>query len=309
MSFALTTRWNAARHYSGEAMLKEILALGIRHIELGYDLRMDLVPGVLEIVKRGEVVVDSLHNFCPIPMGAHRGHPELFTFADPERRVREGAIQHTTRTVRFAAEVGAQAVVIHAGHCHMHRMSEELFALYERGQQFSPAYEKIKLKVQLVREKQARRQVEYLYQCIEQMLPVLQETRVKLGIENLPTWESIPTESEMEELFRHFGSGLIGLWYDVGHGQIRENMGFINQERWLERLQPHLIGMHLHDVEPPAKDHLMPPRGRINFARLKRFATDNVLKVIEPAPLVPAEEIALGLKTLQTIWGDTPTSA
>jgi cytochrome c len=85
--------------------------------------------------------------------------------------------------------------------------------------------------------------------------------------------------------------------------------GFINQERWLERLQPHLIGMHLHDVEPPAKDHLMPPRGRINFARLKRFCHGQRAQGDRARAVGSGGGDCLGLKTLQTIWGDTPTSA
>ena len=68
-------------------------------------------------------------------------------------------------------------------------------------------------------------------------------------------WEALPTEVEMFELLREFGSRRLRYWHDMGHGQIRENMGFINQVRWLEKLQPHLAGMHVHDVARPACDH------------------------------------------------------
>ena len=40
------------------------------------------------MVEQKAVRVVSVHNFCPVPIGAPRGHPELFTFADPDDRVR-----------------------------------------------------------------------------------------------------------------------------------------------------------------------------------------------------------------------------
>ena len=71
----LSTRWNAGRHLSGEAMLEEILALGLQQVELGYDLRLELVPGVKAMIASGAVKVRSVHNFCPVPIGAPRPHP------------------------------------------------------------------------------------------------------------------------------------------------------------------------------------------------------------------------------------------
>ena len=104
---AISTRWNAGRHRSGEAMIEEILDLGLGLVELGYDLRAELIPGVKTLVASGAVRVGSLHNFCPVPVGAPRPHPELYTPASPDRREREFAVIHISRTLRFAAEMGA----------------------------------------------------------------------------------------------------------------------------------------------------------------------------------------------------------
>ncbi|MFH0879537.1 MAG: TIM barrel protein [Lentisphaerota bacterium] len=302
MIFSLSTRWNAGRHTRGEDMIQEILDLGLQHVELGYDLRIDLTPGVLDMVRRGAVRVTSVHNFCPVPVGAPHGHPELFTLGDPDRRIRESAVTHTTRTIRFAAEVGARVVIVHAGNVEMERLSEQLMEQCAQGQQFNPHYERTKLKLQVSREKKAGKQIKYLYEGIENLLPVLQETEVKLALENLPTWESIPTETEMETLLKHFNSPYLAHWHDIGHGKIRENLGFINHERWLTRLQPWLAGLHIHDVEPPAKDHLMPPEGKINFSRLRKFAELDIHRVLEPAPRTPSEKIVNGLSFLRKVW-------
>lgn len=299
---ACTTRWNAHRHTDGEAMLTELRELGFTHVELGYDTRVDLLPGIRRLVEEKTVSIDSVHNFCPVPMTAHRGHPEIFTFGHPDRRIRELAVTHTAETIRFAAEIGARVVVTHCGNIDMRRYTETLVSLCEQREQFTPRYEKLKLKLQVKREKKAPKQLSYWYQCLEQLIPVLQQTGVVLAMENLPTWEAIPTEAEIEMALNHFQSPHLKYWHDMGHGQIRENLGLINVERWLERLEPHLAGMHVHDVLPPGRDHVMPPRGAMDFSRYKRSANLNIVRVIEPTPRTPPEDIREALAHLKEVW-------
>ena len=303
MDYALTTRWNAGRHVAGEAMLEEILELGFTRVELGYDLRADLVAGVERMVRSGAVCVDSVHNFCPLPVGAPQGSPELYPFTSPDPRVRAAAVRHTKTTIRFAASVAARVVVVHAGGVDMTRRTRDLVALAERGETGNPAYEKIKLNLQTARDQRAPQHVAWLRQGLEQLLPVLDETGVVLALELLPWWETVPSEVEMEALMQYFHSPRVRCWYDVGHGQIREKLLQIRQDRWLPRLAPSLVGMHLHDVRPPAHDHLMPPRGMVDFDRLRPFAAaPGILRVLEPSPDEPAEDIREGLAYLQRIW-------
>lgn len=303
MDIALTTRWNAGRHTDGEAMIEEILELGFSRVELGYDTRLDLVPGIRRMVEQKAVQVDSVHNFCPVPMTAYRGHPEIFTFGHKDRRIRELAVTHTAETIRFAAEIGARTVVTHCGNIEMDRYSDQLLALCAEGQQFTPLYEKTKLKLQLKREKKARKQIPLWQECLRQLVPILEEHRIRLAMENLPTWEAIPSETELEATLQLFQSPWLKYWHDMGHGQIRENLGLINVERWLERLEDSLAGMHIHDVWPPGQDHVMPPRGKMDFSRYKRFATRNIIRVIEPTPRTSAGDITEALAFLKEVWG------
>lgn len=283
-------------------MVEEILSLGFDHIELGYDLRMDLVPGLHKMIREGAVQVDSLHNFCPVPIGAPQGHPELYTLASMDRKIREGAIHHTSKAIRFAADVGAKVVIVHAGNVEMPRLSADLRALCEKGKQFSARYDKIKLELQLTREKKVRKQLDHLWDGIEKLIPVIAETGVQVALENLPTWEAMPSELEMENLCRQYATQGLRYWHDIGHGQIRQNLGFINQERWMERLQPYMVGMHIHDVVAPAMDHLLPPQGQVDFAALKKFAKRDLIRVIEPAPRTPGENIVEAVRLLRQAW-------
>lgn len=307
MDIALTTRWNAGRHATGEAMIEEILELGFTCVELGYDTRPDLVPGIRKMVDCGAVRVNSVHNFCPVPMVAQRGHPEIFTLGHRDKRIRELAVTHTAATIRFAAEIGARVVVTHCGNVDMTRYTEQLVQLCDQGQQFTPLYEKLKTKLQVKREKKGRKQIGYWQEGLAQLLPLLEEHRIQLGMENLPTWEAIPTETELEATLNHFNSPWLRYWHDMGHGQIRENLGLINVVRWLERLAPHLAGMHVHDVLPPAYDHVMPPRGKIDFSRYKAIANRDIVRVIEPTPRTSPEDIRDALTHLQSVWSAEET--
>lgn len=305
MPLSISTRWNASRHRSGEAMVEEILALGLGCVELGYDLRTELIPGVKAMVASGAIRVDSVHNFCPIPVGAPRPHPELYTPASSDRREREFAVSHISKTLRFAAEMGAKVVVCHSGNVDMPKYSFDLLRMASRGEQFSEPYEALKLKAQITRDKKAPRQIEYLCDSLQALLPVVQETGVHLALENLPTWEAIPSELEAEQLMKRFYAGGIRLWWDIGHGQIRENLGFINAGRWLYRLAPHIAGMHIHDVAPPGQDHIMPPRGKVDFPALSNFAGMDKVRVLEPAPDTETEHIVCAIDYLRKTWNLT----
>ncbi|MGQ9660747.1 MAG: sugar phosphate isomerase/epimerase family protein [Kiritimatiellia bacterium] len=290
-SIALSSHWNAFRHADGEALLEEILEASFTEVELGYDLRLDLVPGVQKMVESRSVRIVSVHNYCPVPLGAPAGHPELFLPASLDTRERQGALRHTMRTVDFAAEVGAGCVIVHAGRVRMRNFTDKLLALRQAGKQYDPQFERVKLKLLMQREKKVQRHLDALCAWLEEILPFLERNGVTLALENLPTWESIPTEAEMEKIHARVGSPLIGYWHDTGHGQLREDLGVVSQRYWLERLQGLLRGMHLHDVDDAGCDHRMPPEGRIDFSCFRKFVRSDSVLVLEPAPGTPREAV------------------
>ncbi len=299
---ALSTRWNASRHVSGESMIEEILALGLNRLELGYDLRAELIPGVQAMVAAKAVRVDSVHCFCPVPVGAPRPHPELYSPSALDRREREYAVTHISRTLRFAAEVGATVAVCHSGNVDMTNHTFDLLRMAARGEQFTEAYESLKLKAQILRDKKAPRQIRFLTESLDALLPVIRETGVRLALENLPTWEAIPTELEAENLMQRYHAGGVRLWWDIGHAQIRENTGFVNTSRWRQRLFKWIAGCHIHDVAAPGQDHLMPPTGQVDFAALSDFARPGLVRVLEPAPQTDPALIVRAIDFLRETW-------
>jgi len=306
MIFSLTTRWNARRHETGEAMIEEILGLGFDHVELGFDLTPNLVPGVCDMIKAGRVKADSVHAYCPLPPVPY-ATPEPFTLAASDPTIRANAIHYLENTIRFAAEINARVIVAHAGNVEMKPISPALVDLITAGRQYDDEYEKIRMKLLLAREKAAPPQLAHLYAGVERLLPLLESTQRILAFELLPTWEALPSEIEMERLLTHFNSPWLRYWHDMGHGQIRENLGLTSHARWVKRLRPWLAGMHIHDVRPPSTDHLMPPAGTLKFQLFRETARDAIIRVLEPSMAVTAEEIVDGLRLIRDAWGDDAT--
>ncbi|MCK5850666.1 MAG: sugar phosphate isomerase/epimerase [Kiritimatiellae bacterium] len=285
-------------------MILEIIDAGFTKVELGYDLNIDLVPGVKDMVNKGAISVTSIHNYCPVPIIAPMGHPELFLLTSTDKRYRQAAIRYTTDSINFASEIGAQTVVIHAGRVEMRHITPKLISLFEEGKQHQPKYEKLKVKLMMKREKKVGKYLVNLRTALEDLLPVLEKKNVCLGIENLPSWEAIPSESEMLEMLKSFDSKHIRYWHDIGHGQVRQNLGFIGHLHWLRKLGPWLQGMHVHDVAAPAFDHIMPPLGSIDFQIFKEFINTDRAMVLEPAPGTPLPDIITGRQLLIDIWGN-----
>jgi sugar phosphate isomerase/epimerase len=308
MIVSLSTRWNASRHECGETLLAEIRDLGFTHVELGYDLTPNLVPGVLAEIKAGRIGVTSVHAYCPLPAGLPFASPEPFSLSSSDATIRAAAAHYLQNTIRFAAEVGAGVIVNHAGNVEIRSQTPKLIELCSQGRQFDESFEKIRMKLLLAREKAVAPQLGCLYAGIEKLLPLLEETRRVLAFEILPSWEAIPTEVELEKLVRHFNSPWIRGWHDLGHGQIRENLGLINHARWVTRLQPLLAGMHIHDVRPPASDHLMPPDGALDFALFRDVGRSAIVRVLEPAPATTPAAVVAGLAFLRNAWNLTEDS-
>jgi sugar phosphate isomerase/epimerase len=101
----------------------------------------------------------------------------------------------------------------------------------------------------------------------------------------------------------------LAYWHDLGHGQVRENLGWISHLEAARGLLPFTRGVHIHDALPPMDDHLAPGKGSIDFETFSFYGADGVLKVFEPGPQVTAAELAESLRHLKSIWGGAPAAA
>ena len=285
-------------------MLREIRELGFGYAELSHGTRISLLPGILEAVDAGEIKISTLHNFCPLPMGVNYSAPNLYQFTADRERERELAIRYTLKTLEFAERVKAPLVVLHLGSIEIKDYSGKLKEMLERGEKGTPRYEKICAELLTKREAKKEPFVENLYDSLRKIVPVAEAKGIKLGCENREALEELPFESDFMFLFREFASPNVTYWHDTGHAQIKENLGFIQHAMHLESLAHRLAGFHIHDVQPPARDHCAPGTGSVNFAALKPMVKPEHIKVFEFSPSLTVEEVRSGVAHVKKLWGE-----
>lgn len=301
---AFSTCWNSERHTDGEQMLREIQDLGFNRIELGHGIRLSLLPGIQKMFDAGEVQFSSLHNFCPLPVGISHASPDCYKFSAFHGNERERAIKQTFQTIDFAARLGASFVVLHCGKVEMNSITDELIGLARNGEIFSRKYVRLKIRAVQKREAAAPAYLERVRDSLRQISKYAAEKNIRLGIEGRRGYEEIPSERELPFLLGELNSPQFGYWHDMGHIQIKENLGFVNHEEWLRTIGPRAIGCHMQDCIWPAKDHQPPFTGMVVFEKLVPLLPANCLFVWEMSPRKTAEQIRKSLTQWKERFGE-----
>ncbi|RME94201.1 MAG: sugar phosphate isomerase/epimerase [Verrucomicrobia bacterium] len=302
--YSLSTCWNSRRHTDGRAMLEEIRELGFEYAELSHGIRLSLVPGILDAVDAGVIRISTLHNFCPLPIGITHAAPNIFKFTSRDRRERERAVRQTFQTLDLAQRVGAKLVVLHMGSLDMRDYTHKLLELVGAGQANTPRYERLCWEVEERRQERRDAHEQHAYEILALLEREALRRGLMLGIENREALEEIPFETDFGFLFMQFNSGAVRYWHDTGHGQIKENLGFINHAEHVAGLAEHLAGFHIHDVGFPGRDHLPPGQGMIDFKALAPVVRPEHIKVLELHPSVTADEIRESLAFMKSVWGE-----
>ena len=301
--YSFSSCWNSHRHTDGRALLREIRELGFDHAELSHGTRISLLPGAIDAVEAGEIKISSLHNFCPLPIGVNNSAPNIYRLSAEKPAERESAYRHTRKTIEMAGRLKAPLVVIHYGSMDMKDYTDKLLDLVGRGVKNSPKYEKLCAEVIRKREAIKEPYIERANELLKRVLPLAEELGVKLGIENREGLEELPLETDYDQLFRDLASPAIVYWHDVGHAQIKENLGFIHHAMHLESRRDRLYGFHVHDVQFPGRDHSAPGTGMVDFAALKPMVQPGHLKVFEFSPALTVDQVKSGIAHVKNIWG------
>lgn len=301
--YSFSTCWNSGRHTDGRAMLREIRELGFEYAELSHGIRISLMPGILEAVTAGEIKISTLHNFCPLPVGVTGPSPNLYEFSSDRERDRQLALKHTLNTFEFAKRVGAPLVVLHFGSMDLKDYTGKLKELLERGEKGSPKFRKVVAEAAAAREAKKKKFYDRSRDMLRELVGEAKFRGLKLGIEIREAVEELPVESDFPALLKEFPAPVY-YWHDVGHAQIKADLGFINHAEHLALLADRLAGFHLHDVKFPARDHFPPGGGDIDFAALAPFVKPEHIKVFELSPKVPLDSVQRGIAHLKKIWGE-----
>lgn len=300
--YSLSTCWNSGRHTDGRAMLREIRELGFEYAELSHGIRISLLPGIFEAVDAGEIRISSVHNFCPLPLGYNQPNPNIFKFTAESERERANALRYSLKSLETAVRVGAKAVVLHFGRLRLGEVTEVMSEAVTAND--TTRHGQLMEALMIEREQLKPAPYAWAIQGVNALAVKAAELNLKLGLEIREAVEEVPLEGDYLELLKEFPAKTVGYWHDIGHAQIKANLGFIHHRAHLESLQPRLIGFHLHDVIYPDQDHRAPGTGAIDFKSLASYATPDKIKVIELNPGVTSDEVKAGLAFLKSVWGE-----
>jgi sugar phosphate isomerase/epimerase len=301
---AFSTCWNSGRHTDGGEMLREIKDLGFNRIELGHGIRISLMPGIQKMFETGEVEFTSLHNFCPLPVEIMQASPDCYKISAAYSKERERAIRQTFQTIDFAQRLGAPYVVLHCGEVEMNPITDQLIALAKKGEFLSRKYVRLKVKAVQTREAAAPAYLERVKDSLKRIAEYAATKNIRLGVEGRRSYEEIPSERELPALLDELNSPQFGYWHDMGHIQIKENLGFVNHTEWLRQIGPRAFGCHLQDCKWPGQDHQAPFDGMVDFDKLVPLLPPNCLFVWEMSPRRTVDEIRLSVSRWKERFGE-----
>jgi len=291
LPLALSTCWNSYRHQDGYEMLKEIRQLGFPAVELGHAIRFSLWPGIVKAWEENLIKIGSLHNFCPVPTSVFRPHPNCFEFSDYRPAIRTAARKASEETIRQAAKLGAKAVVFHLGSAGPFGVTDKLEALYFKGDFLGRRYSQIKVKAVQQRKKHFEVLWPRIKECLDPLVAMAGEHKVRLGFEIREIFEEFPHEEEFPGVLDTYPSEVVGYWHDFGHSARKEFMGWHSHFETLKLRAPRLIGCHIHDCRRPQDDHLALGHGEIDFPALLPLVPEPAITVLELSPGIPEEQV------------------
>ena len=312
MKFALSTNWCNRKYSSGEEIADKALELGFAALELGFNTTQDQLAGFLK--RSDRIPVESVHAFCPVPLSAPDGSPELYSLASLDENERAMARIYLLKTIDTASDLGAKSIVLHAGRIPLatffskkrdsHLLRETLIAA--KGDTLNPKYRKVLNTALSARNKRAAKITDIFLRELESIEPVLEKRSLALALENLPFLEGYPNEVETLDIVTRLSGSRVFAWYDTGHHRVREMHGWIDDaaKEALEKLQDASLsrGMHINDVKDYYDDHFAPGGGGVDFAALSSMAAKAEHIVFEPKSHVSEENLSKSISSISSIW-------
>ncbi len=132
----ISTAWNYKPDLNIYSWLSEVKALGFDGIELDYQLSRQHLEELSVYLKELNLVVSSVHNFCPTPNdGPSLRHiSNYYRLSSLSEIERLKAVEWTKNTIDTAFKFKARAVVVHAGTVESDDdRSVSFFELYKSG--------------------------------------------------------------------------------------------------------------------------------------------------------------------------------
>ena len=269
MTIALSTMYAQQKRFdSGEAFARYAAEAGYDGIEVSHSTPPEKLR---EIIDSDILPVTSIHQPAPhVEVDGGKSNSDL-NLASTKRSEHTRALRHALRSVEWAAEAGASALVVHLGHVEgsFSGTTAELYRLFrQHGIRDSRAAE-ARAEMEERRAEAAPAHLEAARAALEQLVEAARPHGIVIGIENRLEYHHIPLPDESRALMEGFTTDEAGHWHDTGHAEVLDRLGYLPHEAWFDELGDRLVGAHVHDVRGVI-DHRAPGTAQLDWAMVAR---------------------------------------
>jgi sugar phosphate isomerase/epimerase len=269
--------------------------MGFARIELNHKVNSAMLAGI----DMDKFSFSSVHEPCPADISADelKKRDWLVSSTDEARRI-EG-VAAIKKSIDMAHHLGADGVVIHAGHTIPDKdgLEKRLRALIDSGHENDEECESIRKEMIALRENIAPKALEAVKKSMLELLEYARQFNICLGIENRYHYLEFPSPDELGILLDLAEPGRLGFIFDSGHARTLARLGFFPETVWLERFAGRVIGTHLHDVTGTT-DHFSPGQGEVAFDALAPHLPEKAFRTCEFQSFNSPEQVKAGLEYL-----------
>ncbi len=263
-----------------EAMVADILNSGFECIELEYRISESQFQKIKPIIKK-KLSVSSIHNYFPKPDDPNiKGSGDLFLLSSTDKDEHATAIKYTLRTMEYANEMEAKAVVLHLGRVDMENPFEEFKKLFEQRKITKDEGKKFIEEQIKIRNSLRQKNLDAVLKALDKLAIPAEKYGIFLGIENRFYFHEIPNFEEIKIILKEFEGSNIRYWHDIGHAVVQERLGICSQKDLIINFLDDMIGIHIHDVKG-IEDHLAPGEGELDLLDILKNIKKEVIKVLE----------------------------
>lgn len=264
MTIALSTMYAQQKRFDNGADFARYAAdAGYDAIEVSHSTPPEKLREVLD---SGILPVTSIHQPAPhVEVDGGKSNADL-NLASTRKSEHARALRHALRSVEWAAEAGASALVVHLGEVEgsFSGTTAELYRLFrQHGIRDSRAAE-ARAEMEQRRAEAAPANLEAARESLEQLVEAARPHGIVIGIENRLEYHQIPLPAESIALMDGFAPSEVGHWHDTGHAEVLDRLGFLPHRAWFGELGDRLVGAHVHDVRGVV-DHRAPGTAQLDW--------------------------------------------
>jgi len=274
---ALSTMWAVGRFGRLSDFFRAGAELGFGRFELNHQVDSSMLAGV-DLNGRQ---IDAVHEPCPADMSTTALRDRDWLVSSTDEANRQQGVRAVQRSIDLAKELGAGIIVVHAGQVEVDfELERELRRLFQAGQAHTARYQELLERLMAARSEHEEANLDSVRRSLLDLLEYGGRAGIALGLENRYHYLDIPLPDEMERLLDLADDGRLGFWYDVGHAQTLDNLGFFPHAGWLQRFAPRMVGAHLHDIRG-LQDHHAAGLGEIDWDMVTVYLPSGVLRTCE----------------------------